>query len=88
MTYRKGAKKVKPKSSHCREKMFFLLFLLHPYETMVLVVKNLPANAGDIKAVGSIPGSGRFPGGNLPALRGKSHGERSLAGYSPQGHKQ
>ena len=63
MTYRKGAKKVKPKSSHCREKMFFLLFLLHPYETMVLVVKNLPANAGDIKAVGSIPGSGRSPGG-------------------------
>ena len=63
MTYRKGAKKVKPMSSHCREIMFFLLFLLHPYETMVLVVKNLPANAGDIKAVGSIPGSGRSPGG-------------------------
>ena len=30
---------------------------------MVLVVKNLPANAGDIKDVGSIPRSGRFPGG-------------------------
>ena len=27
------------------------------------MVKNLPANAGDIRAVGSIPGSGRFPGG-------------------------
>ena len=26
---------------------------------MVLVVKNLPANAGDIRDVGSIPGSGR-----------------------------
>ena len=25
---------------------------------MVLVVKNLPANAGDVKDVGSIPGSG------------------------------
>ena len=29
---------------------------------MVLVVKNLPANAGDIKDVGSIPGSGRSSG--------------------------
>ena len=28
---------------------------------MALVVKNLPANAGDIRDVGSIPGSGRFP---------------------------
>ena len=30
---------------------------------MVLVVKNLPANAGDIRDVGSIPGLGRSPGG-------------------------
>ena len=28
-----------------------------------LVVKNLPANAGDIRDEGLIPGSGRFPGG-------------------------
>ena len=28
---------------------------------VLLVVKNLPANAGDIRDVGSIPGSGRFP---------------------------
>ena len=27
------------------------------------VVKNLPANAGDARDVGSIPGSGRSPGG-------------------------
>ena len=27
------------------------------------VVKNPPANAGDIRDVGSIPGSERFPGG-------------------------
>ena len=27
-----------------------------------LVLKNLPGNAGDIKDVGSIPGSGRSPG--------------------------
>ena len=30
---------------------------------MALVVKNLPANAGDVKEVGSIPGLGRTPGG-------------------------
>jgi len=29
----------------------------------VLVVKNLPANAGDIREAGSIPGSGRSPKG-------------------------
>ena len=28
-----------------------------------LVIKNLPANAGDIRDTGSIPGSGRSPGG-------------------------
>ena len=30
---------------------------------VVLVVKNPPANAGDIRDVGSIPGPGRSPGG-------------------------
>ena len=30
---------------------------------MALVVKNLPANVGDIKDVGSIPGLERSPGG-------------------------
>ena len=32
---------------------------------VVLVVKNLPANAGDIRDEGSIPGSGRSPGGGM-----------------------
>ena len=50
---------------------------------LVLVVKSPPANAGDIRDVGSIPGSGRFPGGGhghsvqysfLESL----HGQRSL----------
>ena len=27
------------------------------------MVKNLPAGSGDIRDTGSIPGSGRFPGG-------------------------
>ena len=53
-------------------------------------VKNLPANAGD---VGSIPGLGRSPGGGngnpTPVfLPGESHGQRSLVGYSPRGHKE
>ena len=29
---------------------------------MVLVVNNLPVNAGDARDVGLIPGSGRYPG--------------------------
>ena len=29
---------------------------------MVLVVKNLPANAGDLRGLGLIPGWGRAPG--------------------------
>ena len=30
---------------------------------MVLVVKNPPTDAGDTRGMGSVPGSGRFPGG-------------------------
>ena len=30
---------------------------------MALIVKNPPANAGDIRDLGSTPGSGRSPGG-------------------------
>ena len=30
---------------------------------VVLVVKNPPANAGDVRDMGSIPGLGRSPGG-------------------------
>ena len=30
---------------------------------VALVVKNLPANAGDLRDLGSIPGLGRSPGG-------------------------
>ena len=52
-------------------------------------VKNMPAKVGDSD---SIPGSGRATeernGNPLPVfLSGKSHGQRSLAGYSPWGHK-
>ena len=35
---------------------------------VVLVVKNLPANAGDVRDVGLIPGSGRSLGGGHGSL--------------------
>ena len=37
--------------------------LVYRASQMSLMVKNLPANAGDIRDVGSIPGLGRSPGG-------------------------
>ena len=58
---------------------------------MALVVKNLPANAGDVRDVGSIPGLGGSPEGGqhtLVFLPRESHGQRSLAGYSPWGRKE
>jgi len=60
---------------------------------VALVVKNLPASAGDERDEGSIPRSGRYPGeGNGNPLQysllEKNHGQRSLEGYSPQGHKE
>ena len=59
---------------------------------VVLVIKSLPANAGDVRDMGQIPGPGRFPGeghGNpTPVfLPGESHGQRSLVGYSLCGSK-
>ena len=55
------------------------------------MVKNLPTNVGD---TGSIPRSERSPGGGNGKpptsvfLPEKSHGQRSLADYSPWGHKE
>ena len=52
------------------------------------VVKNPPAKAGD---VGSIPGSGRSlenMATHSCVFPGESHGQRSLAGYSPEGCKE
>ena len=53
---------------------------------VALVVKNLPTNAGNVRDMGLIPGSGWFPReghGNSIFLPGESHGQRSLAGYGP-----
>ena len=61
--------------------------------TVALVVKNPPANAGDKRDVGLIPRLGRLPGGGHGnplqySCLEKSHGQRSLAGYTPQGQKE
>ena len=54
------------------------------------MVKNLPANAGNIRDVGSTDCVGKIPWGRKQQatpvfLPGKFHGQRSLAGYSPRG---
>ena len=50
-------------------------------------VKNPPANAGDVRDTGSIPGLGRSQKRKWQPtpvfLPGESHGQRSLMGYSP-----
>ena len=58
------------------------------------VVKNPPANAGNTGDTrGSIPGSGRCPGGGNGnplqySLFRKSHRQSSLVVHSPWGHKE
>lgn len=54
----------------------------------MLVVRNLPVNAGDTRDEVSIPGSGRsHQGGNgnsfLYFLPGRFHEQRSMVSYSP-----
>ena len=50
---------------------------------VVRVVRNPPANAGDAEDAGRSPGAGKWcPTPVL--LPGASHGQRSLAGYSPR----
>ena len=57
---------------------------------MVLLVKNLRANAGDIRNGGSVPELGRSPGGGhgkplqYSCWRIPLAGQKSLVGYSPQ----
>ena len=53
------------------------------------MVKNSPANAGDVRDMGLIPGWGRFPWRRkwqpTPVfLPGESHGQKSLVGYTVQ----
>ena len=60
---------------------------------VALVVKNPPANAGDTRDMCLISGSGRFPGGGHGnplqySCLENPHGQRSLMGYGPWGHKE
>ena len=59
----------------------------------VLVVKNSPANTGDIRDAGSIPPPGKILWRRawqpIPVfLPGESHEQRSLVGNSPKGRKE
>ena len=68
--------------------MFSFLDKSYGASQVVLVEKNPPASAGDIRDVGFDPWVGKIPWRRkwqpTPVfLPGKSHGQRSLAGYSP-----
>ena len=48
---------------------------------MALLVKNMPASAGDLRDIGSTPKLGRFPGGGT----GNPLQYSSLMDYRPKG---
>ena len=56
------------------------------------MVKNPPANAEDVRYTGSVPESRRSPEEGMAThfsiLASRSHGQRSLVGYSPKGGKE
>ena len=57
------------------------------------MVKNLPANVGDTREAGLIPGLVRSPGGGHGnplqySCLESPHGQRSLVGYRPWGCKE
>ena len=59
---------------------------------VALGVKSPPASAGHTGEAGSTPGSGRSPEQGTAAhssiLAWETHGQRSLTGYSSQGHRE
>ena len=68
-------------------------FIFTTYPNVVLVVKKLPANAGIIGDTEFSPWAGKIPWRRAweptPVfLPGEFRGLRSLAGYSPWGHKE
>ena len=74
----------------CVRMHVFVYVLYIEVSLLAQAVKNLPCNAGDL---GSISGLGRSPGGEhgnpleYSCLKNRE-GQRSLAGYSPWGHKE
>ena len=80
---------------YCPKQSTYLIYILSKYgaSQVVQVVKNPFANAGDTRDMSSITGSRKSLGeGNGNPLQyflpGKFHGQRSLVGYSPRGHKE
>ena len=76
-----------------------MLVIYNNYSTIVYGFPNGPVDkesacsAGDTGDTDSIPGSGRLSGGGngnplLYFLPEESHGQKSLAGYSPKDHKE
>ena len=63
------------------------------FSQVALVVKNPPANVGDVRNAGLIPEFGRSPGGGhgnplqYSSLE-NPYGQRSPAGYSPLGFRE
>ena len=60
---------------------------------MAQEAKNPPANAGDVRGSGLIPGLGRSPGGGhgnplQNSCLENPRGQRSLVGYSPWGRRE
>ena len=59
----------------------------------VLVIKNLPVNAGDMSDGGSVPRLGRWPAGEHDnplqySCLENATDRGALASYNPQGHKE
>ena len=69
------------------EKKLCLFLIILSYSPVAQIVKNLPADAGNL---GLILGSGRSPGeGNgYPLCLREFHAQGSLVGYSPRGCKE
>ena len=67
--------------------------LIHSIRSYLMCIYSLPANAGDARVTGSNPEVAKILWRRTwqptPVfLPGKLHGQRSLAGYSPHGHKE
>ena len=66
----------------------FVSYSRNRVSQVAVVMKSVAASSKDIRDMGSIPGLGRVPWRRawqptLVFLPGESHGQRSLAGYSP-----
>ena len=82
-------------AAYADTRIFFFSFapLRSGVSQVVLVVRNPPANAGDIRDVSSIPPVGKVSWRRAwqPTplfLPGECHGQGTLAGYSPWAHKE